>query len=65
MRNISVKIIWKFGQIVQRRCPLKFYISRALAGLLFSRGEPFVQFWLWALWENCCGHYGKIAVNLF
>ena len=45
MRNIHVKLydIWASGSgvdVIQR-----YFLSGALAALLFSGGEPFVQFW--------------------
>ena len=42
MRNISVKLfsIWTSGLD-----DFKDFLSRALAALMFSRLEPFMQFW--------------------
>ena len=43
MRNNSVKL-FEFGPLVQE---MSFYknLSRALAALMFSGAEPFMQFW--------------------
>ena len=45
MRNNSVKTFLNLCQCFRRRCRLKYFLSRALAALLFSRAEPFMQFW--------------------
>ena len=38
------EIILNSGQWFRRRCPLKDFLSGALASLLFSGVEPFMQF---------------------
>ena len=40
------------------RCPLKYFLSTALAALLFTGGEPFVQFRVESI-------LGNISVKLF
>ena len=44
-----------------RRCHLKFFLSGALAALLFSGVEPFVQFWKRASWERFMWSYMKYS----
>ena len=38
------EIILNLGQLFRRRCRLKDFLSGALATLLFSGAEPFMQF---------------------
>ena len=39
------EIILKSGHLPRRRCCLTFFLFLALVATLFSRVEPFVQFW--------------------
>ena len=44
------EIILNLGQWFRRRCPIKDFLSRALAMLLFGGGGPFIQFRKRASW---------------
>ena len=44
MRNNSVKLFLILGQWFRSRCCLKDFLTGALAALLFSGAEPFMQF---------------------
>ena len=43
MRNNSVKL-FEFGPVVQEEMSFNIFLSGALAALLFSGAEPFMQF---------------------
>ena len=46
MKNISVKLFFDFRTVVMEEMLFKrYFLSRALAALLFSGAEPFMQFW--------------------
>ena len=55
MRNNSVKSFLNLDQWF-RRCRLKYFFSRALAALMFSGVEPFMQFGR--------GHYGEHSCEI-
>ena len=46
------EIISKLGQWYRRRCLLNFFLSGALAALMFSGAEPFMQFRKRASWKT-------------
>ena len=46
------EIILNLDQWFRRRCCLKDFLSGALAALLCSGAEPFMQFWKGASWEH-------------
>ena len=46
------EFISNLGQWIRRRCPLKDFLSGALAALLFSGAKPFMQFCKKGIMEN-------------
>ena len=55
------EIILNLGQWFRRRCLLKDFLSGALATLLFSGAEPFMQFWKRASWGTFMWSYMKLS----
>ena len=58
------EIILNLEQWFRRYCLRIFLIYGALATLLFSGAEPFVQFWYRALWGTILWNYFKIRNHL-
>ena len=44
MRKISCEIIRNFGEWFSRRCHLQIDLNSTMVAILFTEGEPFVQF---------------------
>ena len=55
------EIVLNLGQWYRRRCRLKDFLSEALATLLFSGAEPFMQFWKRASWGTFMCSYMKLG----
>ena len=55
------EIILNLGHWFRRRCLLKDLLSGALATLLFSGAEPFMQFWKRASWGTFLWSYMKLG----
>ena len=51
IRNISMNYI-EFGPVVQEEMSFKYFLSRALAALLFGVVEPFMQFLVVCIMRN-------------
>ena len=52
MRNNSVKLFWIWTSRSRGNAIKRYFLSVALAALLISGVEPFVQFWKRVLWET-------------
>ena len=55
------EIILNLGQWFRRRCRIKYFLSGALATLLFSGAEPFIEFWKRASWGPFMWSYMKLG----
>ena len=59
MKNHSVKL-FELRHVFRRRSSITDFLSGALAALVLSGVEPYMQFWLKHYWE----HSSEVILNL-